>query len=661
MLLNMTLLVIGFGFVIFVHELGHFLAAKWVGIRVEQFAIGFGHALFSFRKGMGLRLGSSGKGYTELEKKAKEDPSIDLSGYGETEYRFNWIPLGGYVKMLGQDDLNPNAKSADARSYNSKSIGARMVVVSAGVIMNIIFGALGFMILFQIGLRNPPAIAGSVQPFSPARAAVTLDGKAAPLEVGDQILEINGRPQYDFTKVRLAIALARGDSELTMLVKRRDGRVESLRTTPRKDSGGGFLYIGFTPPPLLRGPELRSKSDIDLYNSLPEDQRVLRPGERIVEAAGVALAEEDYVRLDGVWQASAGRAVSLKVADVAGGTREVQVRPIILDGEGSLSLLEMQPRTVISGARKGSPVADKVVAGDVVLSVSSGEQNLTHPPLEAFRQFVLAAGKESRAISLTLQRGDKVAEVTDVVPTVRVADGYGLGVDLAIELGQVVVAGAPADKPSPLPAGSRIERVGDVAVKTWAELLDALRTQKPGAVSITAQTPAGEVRQEVAVTESELARLAEFRYAAPFAMAQMQAVRKTDSMLEAAKWGVAETRDFVQQFYIGLQRMFQGTVSPKNMMGPLGMFHAGSFFAEKGLDSVLWFLAMISANLALVNFLPIPIVDGGLFLFLVIEKIQGKPLSARAQSVAQWVGLTVLLSVFVFATYHDILRFLTLR
>ena len=120
-------LVFGFGFVVFWHELGHFLAAKWVGIKVEQFAVGFGQAMFSWRKGMGLTVGSSGKKYEELERAGA------AAGIGETEYRLNWIPLGGYVKMLGQDDLNPNARSDDPRSYNAKSVPARMLVVSAGV------------------------------------------------------------------------------------------------------------------------------------------------------------------------------------------------------------------------------------------------------------------------------------------------------------------------------------------------------------------------------------------------------------------------------------------------------------------------------------------------------------------------------------------------
>src|SRR5829696_8859506 len=122
--LSIALLVIGFGFVIFWHELGHFLAAKWVGIKVEQFAVGMGHALISFRKGIGWKLGNTRAEYerrvtahldernlnkgekTEYTDVQKSRAAEEL-GLGETEYRLSWIPIGGYVKMLGQDDMRP--------------------------------------------------------------------------------------------------------------------------------------------------------------------------------------------------------------------------------------------------------------------------------------------------------------------------------------------------------------------------------------------------------------------------------------------------------------------------------------------------------------------------------------------------------------------------
>src|SRR3954451_5173010 len=104
--------------------------------------------------------------------------------------------------------------------------------------------------------------------------------------------------------------------------------------------------------------------------------------------------------------------------------------------------------------------------------------------------------------------------------------------------------------------------------------------------------------------------------------------------------------------------MTQGSVPASNLMGPYGIVKAGAGFANRGTDWLIWFLAMISANLAVVNFLPLPIgvIDGGLFVFLIVEKIQGRPISPRVQNIAQMVGLALILSVFILVTIQDISR-----
>ena len=120
---------------------GHFFAAKWVGIKVEQFAVGMGHALVSFRKGIGWRLGNTRKEYesrirVHLKSKgvdtgdgdqyteAQMSRAADELGLGETEYRLSWIPIGGYVKMLGQDDTRPGiADHAAAEHLGSGGSG----------------------------------------------------------------------------------------------------------------------------------------------------------------------------------------------------------------------------------------------------------------------------------------------------------------------------------------------------------------------------------------------------------------------------------------------------------------------------------------------------------------------------------------------------------
>ena len=124
---------IGFSIIIFVHEAGHFLAAKWVGIRVDRFAVGFGTRLFGFRKGEGFTFGNRPE--YSADELARKD-------YGETDYCFKVLPIGGYVKMLGQDDVIINDEtgevslSDDPRAFTSRPVGHRMIVVSAGVLFN---------------------------------------------------------------------------------------------------------------------------------------------------------------------------------------------------------------------------------------------------------------------------------------------------------------------------------------------------------------------------------------------------------------------------------------------------------------------------------------------------------------------------------------------
>jgi len=262
---SMLLLAFGFGFVIFFHELGHFLAAKWADVKVEQFAVGFGQAMFSWRKGLGFSWGSTATKleeavHAEREKHAADtqretdDQVLSRLGISETEYRLNWIPLGGYVKMLGQDDLKPGATANDPRAYNNKTVGARMVIVSAGVIMNIILAAVGFMVVFLIGFNTQPPVVGAVMPGSPAALTTKLDGTAAPLQVGDRILMFDDKWQHSFDKIQLNVALS-GEGNVPMYVERLDGTKERLNIKPATSDSeaSDFLLMGIGPTLELRG------------------------------------------------------------------------------------------------------------------------------------------------------------------------------------------------------------------------------------------------------------------------------------------------------------------------------------------------------------------------------------------------------------------------
>jgi regulator of sigma E protease len=697
---SLILLVLGFGFVIFFHELGHFLAAKWVGIKVEQFAVGFGQALLAWRKGVGLRVGTT---TPEYERKINEylrsnnqtpaasapnapdeesqahplwsfhqiDQAQRALGLSETEYRLNWIPLGGYVKMMGQDDLRPNAEQDDPRAYNRKSIPARMFVVSAGVIMNVILAAIGFMVVFMMGFRVQPAVVGSVIPDSPAAHATTLDGKPAPLQVGDRIEMYDGKWQHDFTKITLNVALS-GEGEVPILVKRVDGQEQRLLINPKQEgaNSNGFLMIGVGPPMALEGLDPKSRMDEDLRREqnkeefVPADYLAVQPGDVITAVNGQPVKVHEYWKLDRAVQASNGKPIQLTIAEPNGKTHQELVHPSFMNpfGPEPLNFAGMEPRTVIEQVNTNSSAKGKLLPGDVVLAMSfQNGDRVSNPTVDEVRDRLEDAGQNSQPVSFTILRDDKTLEVKDLMPNVHIAKGqYGLSVALSVDDTHPVVAATMEKSPAQeagIPAGTTITAINGKPVANWFDVKRILASTEPDtAVELAGTTAVGPRTFSLKLAPSEVRYIAGLRYSVPLALHDYISPRKADNPLQAAAWGVTETRDFILQFYLTIHRMVQGTVSYKNMMGPVGIFNAGRQFAYKGMDWLVWFLAMISANLAVVNFLPIPIVDGGLFVFLIVEKLQGRPLSAKTQSIAQVVGLAIILSVFLLVTYQDIAR-----
>ncbi|HEV8290721.1 MAG TPA: site-2 protease family protein [Tepidisphaeraceae bacterium] len=673
-ILAIAALVFGFGFVVFFHELGHFLAAKWVGIKVEQFAVGFGHALVAFRKGLGFRVGSTTKEYEQkvkeyAEKKhsrkgdltsAELSAAADELGFGETEYRLNWMPLGGYVKMLGQDDLNPAAQSDDPRAYNRKSIGARMFVVSAGVIMNVILAAIFFMIVFLMGFNVPPSMVGGITTNSPAQQAG--------LQVGDRVRYLDGDYQHDFTKLQLNTALVKPDQPIPIVVER-DGKMINLTVRPRRASDeGDFLIMGVRPMSDLAGFSPKDGVVID-KEKIDENSQILI-GEVITAVNDKPVQPQDYPIFDQAVQASGGKPVKLTVRNPAGQTRTVMAKVSFerFFGPTPMNIAGMEPRPVIESIMENSPVSGKLKPGDVVEAITINGEMQRNPTLSSFTAQIRAAAKENRKVDFLVQRKgeEELQRVFGVVPDFRTGQGIkGIGVHLIPEA-TPIVASVMQDSPAAragVPRDSIIQKINGKPVATWFDVNEGFKASG-GNVVITAARldpktadPVAESNDyTVALSSSELEGLKNIRYAHELFLRDRIEPRKTSNPLLAAGWGATETRDLLLQFYLTLQRLATGSVSATNLMGPLGIVHAGSKFAIKGNDWLIWFLAMISANLAVVNFLPIPIVDGGLFTFLIIEKIAGRPLSPRMQTVAQLVGMAIILSVFVLVTYQDISR-----
>src|SRR5256885_13691634 len=180
------------GFMILIHEFGHFAVAKWLGVRVEQFAIGFGKRLIGFRK-------------------------------GETDYRINLLPLGGYVKMSGENPMDHHTD--DPREFVNHSRWHRFLIAIAGPTMNI---ALAIVLLTGVfmfhseyaSFMDDPAVVGGVEPNSPA--------EKIGVERGDRIAKIDNvdNPTWEQVKAKeslspnqpLSVTIQHGDQRFTKQV-----------------------------------------------------------------------------------------------------------------------------------------------------------------------------------------------------------------------------------------------------------------------------------------------------------------------------------------------------------------------------------------------------------------------------------------------------------
>jgi regulator of sigma E protease len=687
------LLILGFGFVIFWHELGHFLAAKAVGIKVEQFAVGFGQALVSWRKGVGVRWGNTQKEYyKQVEDHLAHSRKGQLAGggkidwtdremshaaselgLGDTEYRLNWIPLGGYVKMLGQDDLRPDAAADDPRAYNRKSVSARMLVISAGVIMNVILAAILFVGVFLIGLNASPAWVGNIIPQSPAQKAGLM--------VGDRIRVFDGHSEEDFTKIKLDTALAKADATVSITVARpqpdKSMKEMTFTITPERPEGGtGFVSLGFEQPIALKGlthedVEASGSNLAKIEKDLPAESLLVLPGDTITAINGKSVSPDDFQAFDAALQ-DFGKPVQLSVRTADGHTRSGSFQPHFMGFfSGPFHVAGMCPRAEVAQVTDDSSARGKLQDGDdlVQLTVQSNPpQTLNDPTRDKLMELLKKAGASGDTLSITVLRHegntDKTITFSGLKATASVGDQKGqkgLGVGLDVDETHPVVGDVLANSPAAaagLVRSDAITAINDQPVKTWYDVHRLLAGATAGQDVRIAFTRGGHAQQAtLKLDAAQLATVQRIRYSQPLPfLAPYTIDRKATNAWVAVKWGVIETRDFILQFYVTLQRMFGGSIALSNMMGPVGIFIGGKTFAYRGISWLLWFLAMISANLAVVNFLPIPVVDGGQFVFLILEKIKGRPLSPRAMAIAQYVGLAFLAAVVVFVTYHDIMR-----
>ncbi len=694
------LILLGFGFLIFIHELGHFLAAKWANIRADGFAIGMGPCVASYRRGIGFVLGSADAvavrrhGRRPIEM---SDSQREALGLGETEYSLRVLPLGGYVRMLGQEDGNPTATSEDARSFGKATIFRRGVVILAGITANLALAIVLFLIAFLVGVRFPAPVIGGVALESPAARARALDAGAPDgIRAGDRVVAIDGEPAETFVDVRLAAAMAKPGDTVSLTVER-GGKEFGYEVLPARDESIGLLSIGVAPA--------RSATLTDVRASRESVRELIAKEAPAIADAGVgpgwhvesidgrvvgsfadlaaAASGSSGTPLSVVWRGPSAEDGSAAASTLATAVTTIEPRPefeLVRPAGGDRpeeSLIGLVPLSRVRAILESSLNKGVLEEGDLFLRIGS-----LPAPRRAELVKAVTDRPNGRIPALVLRDGREVAVELRTNSDGRIGVELELATDLPLlanSIASVEARGAsgsgaatrdtPAKSLAPLPLGE-VRSLDGEPVADFRTLRDRLVARArahagdaPLSVTIGLRDPSPEakpVETTVALGAEDLASLRALGHAFPLPMEifdpKFTVLSADGDPLRAIAMGFRQTVRMIEQVFLTLDRVGRGSVGVEQLQGPVGILHTGTQVADEGFMYVLFFLALISVNLAVVNALPIPIADGGLFVFLMYEKFRGRPPSIAFQNAAAMAGIALVAGVFLLTFYNDIAR-----
>ena len=650
---NALCVMLGLGLVIFFHELGHFAVAKWCDVHVERFSIGFGPILWSRQK-------------------------------GETEYALSAVPFGGYVKMLGQDDMDASKTANEEiaenpRSYSAKKVWQRMAIISAGVVMNIITACLFYAAAYGLGVMEPPPVVGGVSTGSPA----WTQG----LRLGDEITHVNGEKMATFTDLSMDVALSSGDVQLKGV--RANGTMFETKITP--DSSEGMPQIGVFP--IQNHHVIRPLKDDDPVTMVgfpaEEADPPFLPGDTIVGLNGEKIENFASVKKILSEQRAKPAVFELQRLNEDGSAGETVTTTVEALKFRSLGLsMEMGP---IAAIQSGSAAERaKLQVGDVIKTVDGKSVGTEIDPMQ-LPDLLQELSKRAEPIPLVVRRkieGSGDSDITlEISPTDRPGWATGLSylseplpapaigaaffVDTRIAL---VKPGSEADRAGDIEAGQKITKLEfvspdgkesdalelkhddkDDAKKpvNWALAFWNCQVVPDKHIVLHIQSGDKSFAKTLKEFETEDTMYMPIR---GFKTESLEVQQKANSVGEAFVMGYKSTKKNILQIYLTLRGLFTGRISVKNLQGPVGIAQVGYAVAKQGPSRLMIFLGFLSVNLAVLNFLPIPVLDGGHMVFLTYEAVAGKKPSEKVLIIAQYVGLIMILGLMVFVVGQDVSR-----
>jgi regulator of sigma E protease len=535
------------GVLVVIHELGHFVAAKLLDVRVMRFSLGYGRPLVR----------------------------VTL---GETEYQLAIFPLGGYVRILGVA-LEDDEPREQRRSFAARPLWQRLVIVFAGPAANLVLAVAIYFAFFAGHTTLPAAVIGDVLQDGPAAQAGLLPG--------DRVVEVNGRPVRYWEELEDAVHHA-ANQEL---------HLRALRNG--------------------------------------------KPFERYVTPTRITLRERNGRSTTGGWI----------------GITHAPFVPIV-------GIIDAQSPAGLAGLR----------TGDLLISVDGA-------PVKNWTDVHQRLGKNPHRTALVFLRATEVPGVpsihaldagfADLVPTTRTDEQLRRQTYTGLERGEMFVAhvdpGSPADSAGLRP-GDLILTLDGQPVTHWMDLDQRLQAEPERTFRLTwrrATSEGGYESLAAELTQVRRTELDEFGHAAvrlvfgarnDIDRGTGETVALEGRMGYAISKAIERTGETVSAMASGFFQIVAGE-TPSALGGPLTMYHAASVSGGQGWDRFWLLLALISVNLALINLLPVPTLDGGHLLVFAGESILRRPLSPRARERVQLSGMVIVAIIAVLALRNDVVQY----
>ncbi len=606
--------VLGIGLVIFVHEAGHFIAARLCGVRVDVFSLGFGPPLFGWRR-------------------------------GPTRYQVALVPLGGYVKMAGEELSTRHTRPGELPSAREggdllweKSVGQRFFIYSGGVLMNVVFGLVVFPFVLFAGLPVISPVLGPAVPGSPAWE------RGVP--AGARVVSINGREVFDFIHIPTEVALSGDNPSLFELQLPGTEGTTEITVSARYNEARGVYMVGVGPSHDLAGHiDVRPKSAAAAAGLGAETQLL-----------GIVGYPDDLplnLQVQLAFQTAEPLELRVRDADDAP-ERIVVLTPGLRDDAPPILGVEAVARRV--DAVRPTPNVRKlgIAKGDRVLSVN-GTTVLRGG--DFLRQLLDSQGP----LALEVERGGQLLSLSlgalSPAEAMRLADDVAVQTDF--DTSEIAVTPGSAADEAGLISGDRIVAIDGQPVTAWTDVLDLVQAGREGGAPLRVQVERG-AAESLTLLDFEITPRGVPRPDYGFSLRLDTYTYRAETLGAAISGGVRSSWRMLADVWLTLQRILTAEVSAKNIGGIITIAAVSSDFADEGWAKFFFFLCMLSMNLAFLNVLPIPVLDGGHLFFLIVEKIKGSPVSERTLGYSQIIGLVLIVSLMVYVTYNDVVRwFLT--